>query len=207
VLRIGLTGGIASGKSAVADMFAELGAALVDTDRIAREIVEPGQPALDAIRSTFGESVFSADGSLDRSAMRALVFSDERQRQELEALLHPLIRARTLDALNQATGPYVIVAVPLLVETDFATIVDRVLVVHCTIEQQIARVMQRDNIDRDQAMAILAAQIDEQTRLRAADDILDNTGSLTAARQQVQRLHEQYVEMAHNYQMAPRLAE
>lgn len=198
MLRVGLTGGIASGKSTIAAMFEELGATLVDTDQIAREVVAPGEPVLDSIRDAFGDSVFEADGSLDRAAMRRVVFRDETKRKRLEALLHPLIRARTLEAMQLATGPYVIAAVPLLVETGFAELVDRVLVVHSTPEQQIARVMHRDGIDRDEAAAILDAQIDEESRLRAADDVIDNTGSLAASRRHVQRLHEQYVQMAHN---------
>jgi dephospho-CoA kinase len=196
VLKIGLTGGIASGKSTVAAMFAERGITIVDTDRIAREVVATGQPALDAIRARFGSKVFHASGELDRTALRRLVFADPAQRQDLESILHPLIRARTQDELARASGPYAIAAVPLLVETSFGEIVDRVLVVDCPQSAQLERLTRRDRIPRPEALAMIAAQADRATRLRAADDVLDNSGTLDSVRAQVAGLHAQYLELA-----------
>lgn len=193
MLRVGLTGGIASGKSTVADMFVELGAALVDTDVIAHRTVEPGSAALGAIAEQFGESVIAADGSLDRAALRRIVFASEPERRKLEAILHPLIRTQAVAEMAAASAPYVIAAVPLLVETGFADLVDRVAVVHCTMQQQIDRVTKRSGMSRKEAQAIIAAQTDERTRLAAADDIIDNTGTLAETRAQVERLHEKYL--------------
>jgi dephospho-CoA kinase len=196
LLKIGLTGGIASGKSLVADMFVNLGAALVDTDVIAREVVTVGQPGLDAVRKLFGPSVITPSGELDRPAMRALIFADAAKRRHLEDVLHPLIRERTLRKLEQAQGPYVIVAVPLLVETFFGQLVDRVLVVDCPAQTQLERLMKRDRLPRDEAAAMIEAQVDRATRLKAADDVIDNGGDLVATRRQVERLHHYYLELA-----------
>jgi dephospho-CoA kinase len=177
-LRVGLTGGIASGKSLVANMFAKLGAELVDADQIARDVVAPGEPALTAIRDAFGAEVFSSRGELDRAALRKLVFADADKRRALDALLHPLIRARLLARLGEVRRPYAIIAVPLLVETDFAALVDRVAVVDCAESQQLERLMRRDGIPRTEAMAMIAAQADRATRLRVA------------------QLHHRYLELA-----------
>src|SRR5262249_18735617 len=143
-LRVGLTGGIASGKSLVANMFAKLGAELLDADQVAREVVAPGEPVLSAIRDAFGPEVLSPAGELDRAALRKVVFADADKRHTLDALLHPLIRARLLARLDQVRRPYAIVAVPLLVETDFAALVDRVAVVDCPVSMQLERLMRRD---------------------------------------------------------------
>lgn len=196
MLTIGLTGGIASGKSIVARKLVELGASLVDTDVIAREVVAPGEPGLDAIRKVFGPAVLTESGELDRSAMRDLVFHDAAKRRALEQLLHPRIRARMLEQIAAARGPYVVVAVPLLVESEFAKLFDRVLVVDCPEETQIARLMRRDGITAEDARAMLAAQTDRATRLAAADDVIDNGGSLDATYEQVERLHRRYLELA-----------
>ncbi len=196
MLTIGLTGGIASGKSAVAAMFAGLGAELIDTDVIAREVVAPGQPGLAAIRSEFGGGVLTPNGELDRAKLRALVFADPPKRRLLEAILHPLIRARTLENLGAAHGPYALVAVPLLVETDFGKLVDRVLVVDCPVELQMQRVMKRDGLNAAEARAMIDAQTDRGTRLQAAHDVIDNSGSLDATRAQVEDLHERYLALA-----------
>jgi dephospho-CoA kinase len=196
MLTVGLTGGIASGKSTVAAMFTERGITVVDTDRIAREVVASGQPAVDAIRARFGPAVFNASGELDRAALRRHVFADAEQRRDLEAILHPLIRARTQEELARARGPYAIAAVPLLVETNFGEIVDRVLVVDCPESAQLERLTRRDRIPRPEALAMIAAQADRATRLRAADDVLDNSGTLESVRRQVADLHARYVELA-----------
>ncbi|HEY5565891.1 MAG TPA: dephospho-CoA kinase [Gammaproteobacteria bacterium] len=195
MLRIGLTGGIASGKSSVADMFAALGTPIVDSDLIAREIVAPGSPGLSAVRDAFGDRVLAADGTLDRRKVRNLVFADAALRARLEAILHPLIRRRLLARLEEIRADYVVIVVPLLLETDFAALVDHILVVDCPPEVQIARVMQRDALSRPEAEAILGAQIDRATRRNAADDVIDNGGALEATRAQVVVLHERYSAM------------
>jgi dephospho-CoA kinase len=198
MLKIGLTGGIASGKSAVAEMFAALGAAVVDTDLIAREVVAPGSRGLAAVRAAFGETVLASDGTLDRRRLRAVVFNDPELRARLEAILHPLIRTRTAEQIAAARGPYALVVVPLLIETDFTELVDRILVVDCPRETQVQRVIERDGVDRSAAEAMLAAQTDRATRLTAADDVIDNGGSLELTRAQVAELHRRYSELAHD---------
>lgn len=192
-LRIGLTGGIASGKSFVSDCFGGLGAGVVDTDIVAREVVAVGEPVLRDIEQRFGPEVIAADGSLDRGKLRAIVFGDAEKRQALEHLLHPLIRERTLALVDaEREAPYCLVVVPLLVETGFAAMVDRVLVVDCPEALQIDRLLGRDGMDLGQAQAMLAAQTDRLARLRAADDVIDNGGDRTETRKQVKRLHGIY---------------
>ncbi len=200
-LRVGLTGGIASGKSLVANMFVKLGAELIDADQVARELVAPGEPVLPAIRDAFGAEVLTSRGELDRAALRKLVFADADKRRTLDALLHPLIRARLLARLDQVRRPYAIIAVPLLVETDFAALVDRVAVVDCPESMQLERLMRRDGIPRTEAVAMIAAQADRATRLRAAHDVIDNSGDAEATRRQVAQLHHRYLELANR---APR---
>jgi dephospho-CoA kinase len=195
-LRVGLTGGIASGKSLVANMFAKLGPEIVDADRVAREVVAPGEPVLAALREAFGAEVLSSRGELDRAALRKLVFADAEKRRTLDALLHPLIRARLLARLDQVRGPYAIIAVPLLVETDFAALVDRIAVVDCPESVQLERLMRRDGIPRTEAVAMIAAQADRATRLRAAHDVIDNSGDVEATRRQVALLHHRYLDLA-----------
>jgi len=195
-LLVGLTGGIASGKSLVGAMFVKLGAALVDTDIVAREVVAPGEPGLAAVTAAFGPSLLLASGELNRPALRTLVFDDEAKRLTLEAILHPLIRARTRAQLEQLTTPYALVAVPLLVETSFKDFVDRILVVDCPEATQLERLMRRDAIPRAEALAMLRAQADRATRLKAAHDVIDNSGSPEAARRQVAQFHGRYLELA-----------
>ena len=195
-LLVGLTGGIASGKSLVGAMFVKLGAALIDTDVVAREVVAPGEPGLAAVTAAFGPSVLLASGELNRPALRTLVFEDEAKRLTLEAILHPLIRARTRAQLKELTTPYALVVVPLLVETSFKDFVDRILVVDCPEATQLERLMRRDGIPRAEALAMLRAQADRVTRLRAAHDVIDNSGSPEAARRQVAQLHGRYLELA-----------
>ena len=196
MLKVGLTGGVASGKSTVARMFESLGAVLIDTDVVAREVVEPGEPGLAAIRGAFGAEVLGDDGRLDRPKLRSLVFADDAKRRRLEQILHPLIRARTLAQLRHVDGPYAIVAVPLLVETDFGELVDRVLVVDVPMATQLERLQARDGIAPAEARAMTDAQVDRETRLAAADDVVDNGGDLDATRAQVERLHRRYLDLA-----------
>ena len=194
--RIGLTGGIASGKSLVADIFAELGAVVIDTDVIAREVVEPGRPAVDEIRQLFGEEVIDATGNLDRLALRRIVFSDPEARLGLEAILHPRIGAAARRQADVAGGDYQIIAVPLLVGSELLEFVDRVLVVDCDEELQIERLLQRDSETIEQARRILATQAGREARLAIADDVIDNGGSMIATRQQVETLDRVYRELA-----------
>jgi dephospho-CoA kinase len=191
-LRIGLTGGIASGKSTVADMFAQLGALIIDTDVIAREVVAPGQPALDEIAATFGESFIDDDGYLDRGALRKLVFADDEARKRLEAITHPRIQDETCRQSNQAGGEYQMIVVPLLVESPLKNLVDRILVVDCDEKTQIRRLTARDAESEDQARRMLAAQSSREERLAIADDVIRNDDSLDSTLDQVAALHEIY---------------
>ena len=194
--RIGLTGGIASGKSTVARLFAELGAAIIDTDVIAREVVAPGQPALEEIAAAFGEAVLQPDGSLDRGALRARIFASEHDRKALEAITHPRIRAETLRQADTAGGPYQLIVVPLLVESPLRGSVDRVLVVDCPEQLQVERLAARDGESEDSARRILAAQSSRSERLAIADDVISNDGGLENLREQVAALHEIYRSLA-----------
>src|SRR5580700_10481857 len=187
-LRIGLTGGIASGKSTVTQRFAELGVPVIDADVAARRVVEPGTPGLAQVVERFGAGVL-ADGQLDRRALRNLIFKDSSLRQALDAILHPLIRAEMEHQAAQVQGPYVVMAIPLLVEGGgSAKRVDRVLVVDADETLQIQRLQARDGSSVEQARAILAAQATREARIAAADDVLLNTGTVAELRQAVDRL-------------------
>ena len=190
--RVGLTGGIACGKSTVANLFAALGASIVDTDLLAREVVAPGSPLLPQIAAHFGAEVLQKDGSLDRAALRSRVFANPAERQWLEQLTHPAIRALTDQRCDSATGSYVIVAIPLLVETRGAERFDRVLVVDCDPALQLARLQARDGTTREQAARMLAAQATREQRLAVADDVIRNDGDIASLRDQVEKLHRQY---------------
>ena len=195
-LRIALTGGIASGKTTVANLFAALGVAVVDTDLLAREVVAPGSPLLPQIAAHFGDSVLLADGSLDRAKLRERVFAAPAERSWLEQLTHPAIRALTDARCDSAAGRYVIVAIPLLVETQGAGRFDRVLVVDCDPSIQLARLQARDGATREQAERMLAAQATRQQRLAVADDVIRNDGDLENLRGQVEKLHGAYLNAA-----------
>ena len=195
-LRIGLTGGIASGKSTVATEFAALGVPVVDTDIIAREVVQPGSPALTQIGETFGAGVIHDNGSLDRKAMRNLVFSDDEKRLQLESILHPLIRLETERAVSKTSDPYVIIVVPLLAESPMKATMDRILVVDCTEETQIERLMARDVESEQQARRIMATQASRKDRKAIADDIVDNDGKRADIHEQVLALHHSYRKIA-----------
>jgi len=194
--RIGLTGGIASGKSTVASLFTALGVTVVDTDLLSREVVAPGSALLRQITDHFGTQVQSGDGTLNRQELRKRIFEDPEQRKWLEALLHPAIRELTDARSEAATGPYVIVAIPLLVETDGAARFDRVLVVDCDPDLQLARLMARDGARREDAARMLAAQAPRAARLAVADDVIHNDGDLASLRDQVAKLHAEYVAAA-----------
>jgi dephospho-CoA kinase len=194
--RIGLTGGIASGKSTVADMFAELGASIVDTDVIAREVVRAGEPALGEIRERFGESVIDETGNLDRSTLRKLVFSDDDARLDLEKILHPRIGLETRRQAEAASGPYQIIVVPLLVGSALLQFVERVLVVDCNEETQMQRLRGRDAETAEQAHRMLAAQASRDARLSIADDVISNDQDLEKTLQQVVLLDRIYKDLA-----------
>ena len=198
-LRIGLTGGIASGKSTVTQRFAELGVPVIDADVASRNVVEPGEPGLEQVVRRFGGGVLDATGHLDRRALRAVIFSDPASRQALDAILHPLIQADMERLAASAKGPYLVMAIPLLVESGRARDrVDRVLVVDVDEAVQLQRVQARDGCGEQQALAILASQASREARLAAADDVLWNAGSVADLRQAVDRLHEQYLRLAHS---------
>lgn len=197
MFAVGLTGGIGSGKSTVADYFSALGVPLIDADVIARQLTAPGGAALESIRATFGEAVMQADGTLDRAALRQHVFADADARHQLEALLHPLIRQRVEQALATLNAPYALVVIPLLVETGgYRDRLDRVLVVDCPEELQIARVTARSGLAPDEARAILAAQAGRAERLAIADDVITNADSVGALQAEVKTLHQRYLALA-----------
>jgi dephospho-CoA kinase len=196
-LRIGLTGGIASGKSTVTQRFAELGVPVIDADVSARNVVERGKPGLEQVVRRFGPGVLDAHGNLDRPALRALIFNDSGSRQTLDAILHPLIRADMEQQAATATGPYLVMSIPLLVEGGRAhDRVDRVLVVDVDEALQLQRVQARDGCSETHARAILASQASREARLAAADDVLRNSGSVADLRQAVDRLHEKFLHLA-----------
>lgn len=204
---VGLTGGIGSGKSAAAERFATLGAAIVDTDVIARELTAPGGAGIAPIRAAFGEEVMAADGALDRAAMRRIAFNDPVARKRLEAILHPLIRAECESRCRSAAAdfPYIVLVVPLLVESGgYRERVNRVCVVDCPEEIRIARVMKRSGLARQEAEAILNAQAGRAERLAAADDVIDNGGGLAELGEQVDRLHARYCALAKTCQESVR---
>ena len=194
VAVIGLTGGIGSGKSAAADEFARLGASVVDTDLIAHQLTGPGGAAMPAIRKEFGPRLVAADGRLDRDAMRALVFDDADARGRLEAILHPLIRAESDRQVGELEQGYVILVVPLLIESGaYRERIDRLCVVDVPERIQIERVTRRNGFDEERVRSIMAAQVDRRSRLAAADDVIDNSGTLAELKRQVGALHRRYL--------------
>ncbi|HEX5765262.1 MAG TPA: dephospho-CoA kinase [Woeseiaceae bacterium] len=191
-LRIGLTGGIASGKSMIADMFAARGVPIIDTDVIAREVVQPGEPALNEIERQFGPEVISPDGRLDRRRLREIVFSDDGKREELEAILHPRIRDAAVLQSSAAGGEYQVIVVPLLVESPMRQWMDRILVVDCSEETQLQRLLERDAESREQARRMIRAQASREERLAIADDVIGNDRTKAEADDQVENLHRFY---------------
>ncbi|MFP2239193.1 dephospho-CoA kinase [Pseudescherichia vulneris] len=194
---VALTGGIGSGKSTVANAFADLGINVIDADVIARQVVEPGTPALQAIVSRYGAKMCLPDGSLNRRQLRERIFTDAAEKSWLNALLHPLIQQETQRQMQQATSPYVLWVVPLLVENQLWHKADRVLVVDVSEETQLSRTIQRDNVSEQHAKQILAAQVTREQRLAVADDVIDNNGAPDAIALDVARLHARYLKLAH----------
>lgn len=194
---VGLTGGIGCGKSAAAEEFARLGATVVDTDAIAHELTAPGGAAIEGVRRLFGDACIDARGAMDRGRVRALVFDDAAARKRLEGLLHPMIREESNRRIAAATGPYVVHVVPLLIESrDYRGRIDRVLVVDCPEQTQLARVSARSGLSEEEVRRMMSAQIPRAQRLAAADDVIDNSGSLDDLRRQVQALHRRYLAMS-----------
>jgi dephospho-CoA kinase len=199
MFSVGLTGGIASGKTTVSNLFADLGVPIIDTDVISRELLQPGELAYQQVCDHFGSDILEADGEINRAALRKLVFSNPEHKSWLEKMLHPLIYQRTHDAIKQhARAAYVLVVVPLLFESSFQSLADRVLTVDCPAEQQIRRLMKRDNIDEDLARSMLAQQLDNAQRRARAHDIIDNREDDADLQAQVKALHQFYLQLAAN---------
>ena len=203
---VALTGGIASGKSTVAEAFQMRGVPIFDADLIARDLVSRGSPALAEIAQTFGSSVLDVAGELDRRRMREIVFADAGERRRLEAILHPRVRAELVATAQDCRSPYCVLMIPLLTEShgDY-TWIDRVLVIDVPLDVQIARVMRRDAISNEAARRILAVQASREQRLALADDVIDNTGSIDALNAAVRRLHERYLRLSHSVNATARL--
>jgi dephospho-CoA kinase len=200
---VGLTGGIGSGKSSAARLFATLGAGMVDVDDISHALTRPGGGAIAAIREQFGAQAIAADGSLDRSRMRELIFTDGSAKQRLEAILHPMIGTQARAQVAGSAAPYVILVVPLLLERDaYLDMIQRIAVVDCTEATQIQRTMRRSALSEDAVRAIMAAQLPRAQRLARADDVINNDGGEDALRRQVSALHIRYIESASAYQTA-----
>lgn len=195
-LQIGLTGGIACGKSTVSGLFAALGVPVIDTDQIARDVVAPGTALQASVLARFGAQLLTPSGELDRRALRERVFADAAERAALESLLHPAIMAELGRRAARAGGVYQLLAIPLLVEHNLKSSVDRVLLVDCAPELQLRRVQVRDGITRAQAQAVLAAQASRAARLSVADDVISNDGDLERLRDQVEILHSRYSALA-----------
>jgi dephospho-CoA kinase len=196
MLKIGLTGGIGCGKTTVARLFAELGSPVIDADQIAHELVAKGQPALKQIDQQFDAGILNPDGSLNRSRLREIVFSDPAQKQKLESILHPLVYQSIQAELERLNAPYCIIAIPLLFETNMTHFVDRVLVVDCPVETQIARVRKRDQLSLERIRSIIDSQVSRDVRKSHADDLIDNSESDYRLAEQVKKLHNLYLSLS-----------
>jgi len=196
MLRVGLTGGIASGKSTVAGLFAARGIPVVDADEIAHALMQPGQPVLARVFSTFGDTVIAAGGVLDRGRLRSIVFADPGQRKILEAIVHPPVMREMQARMDALDSPYCIACIPLLVEAGLRHAVDRVLLVDCPVSQQQARLAGRDALDGPEIDAVIRAQAGRRERIAVADDIIHNDGGMDSLDRQVQALHQAYLDLA-----------
>ncbi len=197
MFAVGLTGGIASGKTTVSDLFAALGVPVIDTDVISRQLLEPGELAFEQVREHFGDGILHGDGSIDRKSLREIVFNNRDAKTWIETMLHPLIFQRSLEAIHDsAGGSYVLVVVPLLFETNFQSLVDRVLAVDCPAELQIERLVRRDGIDAGLAQKMLEQQLSNAERLARAHDVIDNREDGKNLAPQVESLHREYLRLA-----------
>jgi dephospho-CoA kinase len=194
---VGLTGGIGSGKSAAGQVFEELGTTVIDTDAVAHALTGPGGAAIERIRAAFSADYVTPDEALDRARMRELVFADEAKKRLLESILHPMIRSQTSELVQAARGAYVILMIPLLIEShDYRRRCQRILVVDCPEELQVERVMARSGLAAEQVRAIMASQVTRGVRLAAADDVIDNSQDPAHLRRQVEALHARYLQLA-----------
>lgn len=198
MLKVGLTGGIGSGKTTVAKIFAKLNVPVIDADEIAHRLVEKGQPALAQIRQEFGPDILSQDGSLDRKKLGERIFSDpeQKQKQKLESILHPLIYKTIQSEVERLNAPYCIICIPLLFETGMAHFVDRVLVIDCPVEMQIERVKTRDNLTIERIQSVINSQISREFRKEKADDLIDSTVPDYRLAEQVKKLHNSYLSLS-----------
>jgi len=196
---IGLTGGIGSGKTVASDHFARLGVPVIDTDVIARQVVQPGEPTLDKLAKAFGKQIITHKGELDRAALRKIAFSSVENKTTLDSITHPAIRVETRSQISLANYPYCIVVVPLLTaESEFAENMDRILVVTAERETKIERVIKRSNLAREEVERIMQSQLSDEQRLLFADDVIGNDGTIEDAQKQVEKLHELYLELSSN---------
>lgn len=196
MLKIGLTGGIGCGKTTVANLFAGYGVPIIDADAIARYLVEPGLPAFQQLRQCFGSSIIDSHGRLNRAGLRELVFSDDQKRRQLESIMHPLIYQEMQTLVAALHDTYVILIIPLLLETGRHNLVDRIAVVDCPENMQIERVKNRDGLAESTVFAILQTQVSRHQRLSSADDIIDNSGDAAALARQVETLHNLYLSLS-----------
>ena len=196
MLKIGLTGGIGSGKSTVAKLFVDFYTPIIDADIIARQLVKQGKPALIAIASHFGDKILMPSGDLHRKRLREIIFTDPEQKKNLEAILHPLVYSEIESQIEQLASPYTIICIPLLIETNMEHFVDRILVIDCPVEVQVNRVKNRDQLSDAQISSIIASQATREQRLLAADDIIDNSNGTQALAEQVKTLHNLYLSFA-----------
>jgi len=197
MLKIGLTGGIGSGKTTIARLFAELAIPVIDADEIAHQLVEKGQPALTEITQRFGPDIRNADGTLNRAYLGDLVFSDNKKKQQLEAILHPLVYQSIESEVAKLNSPYCIICIPLLIETNMTASVDRILAVDCPVEIQMERVRTRDGLALKKIEAIIASQVSRTARIAIADDLIDNSKTESGLAEQVKKLHNLYLHLAH----------
>ena len=197
MFSVGLTGGIAAGKTTLSNLFAELGVPVVDTDIISRKLLEPGEPAYDQVCAHFGDRIKGSNDEIDRVKLRKIVFTNPDEKTWLENMLHPLIYRRSHDAILEHTkASYVLVVIPLLFETNFQTLVDRILVVDCPPEVQLERLVKRDHIDKTLALEMLSQQLSNSARLARAHDIVDNSEDTTDLVSQVEALHQLYLQLS-----------
>lgn len=196
---VGLTGGIGCGKSSTSQFFSDLGIDVIDTDVIARQLTQPNGSAISLIQNTFGSSVITADGALDRNKMRDLVFANSESRHKLEQILHPLILKAVIRRIKQSQAPYVIVVIPLLFETnDYNHLIQHILVIDCDEQQQLLRTMERSNLSEQKVRSIMATQVTRETRIQKADDVILNNQDIEYLKAQILLLHHKYLALSKN---------
>ena len=193
MLKIGLTGGIGSGKSTVSKIFQQINIPVIDADEIAHQLVAVGQPALTKIQQEYGSNILNPDGTLNRKQLKELIFSDDLQKQKLEAILHPLIYQSIQKQINALNTPYCIICIPLLFEADMTNLVDRILVVDCPVEVQIKRLLKRDNMTIERIQSIIDSQVSQAFRKKMADDLIDNNKNNENLADQIKKLHNYYI--------------